>query len=233
MPDSVSTALLLGGAVIAVDPQRRIIDPGAVAVRGTEIVAVGDRAEIERQYPDAERIDLQHAVILPGLIDSHGHAGHGLTKGIADGYAGVWMGLMEEIYHRATDDEFWRAESFLSALEHIEYGVTTSLSYTGSSPRTDDPRYAVAAASGYTELGLRHIVALGPPGTPWPLMSRDLATGADIAVDLDTSLANTERAIYQLNGMSDGRISAFVAPTSLQRLAKVDPSSSSGGAFDA
>ena len=40
---------------------------------------------------------------------------------------------------------------------------------TGSSPRVDDPRYALAASTGYQELGLRHIVAAGPPsGRPWP-----------------------------------------------------------------
>jgi 5-methylthioadenosine/S-adenosylhomocysteine deaminase len=215
MQDTQATRVLVGGAVITVDDQRHVFDPGAVAIRGAIIEEVGLRDDVLRHHPAVEQIDLRHTVMLPGLIDSHGHAGHGLTKGIADGYGGVWMSLMEEIYHRAADDEFWRAESYLSALERLEYGVTTSLSITGSTPRTDDARYAVAAASGYDALGLRHIVSLGPPGSPWPLMARDLAADTDIPVDLERSLETTAEVIRLLRGSGDGRIEVFVGPSGL------------------
>src|SRR5690606_13009010 len=176
--------LLVGGAVITVDAGRRVLDPGAVAVEADTIAAVGTPGELREQFPGAEEIDLRDAAILPGLVDRHGHAGHGLTKALGDG-AGDWLDLVAEIYFRQSDTEFWRAEGFLSALEHIEYGVTTSLSMTGSAPRVDEPKYAIAASRGFAELGLRHIVALGPPNTPWPATYRDLETGREISVDLD------------------------------------------------
>lgn len=56
-----------------------------------------------------------------------------MTKGLADG-TGDWLEVVEELYFRASDEAFWRAESYLSAVERLEYGVTTSLSYTGSCP---------------------------------------------------------------------------------------------------
>ena len=208
------TQLLAGGPVITVDAERRVLDPGAVVVDGARIIAVGMLDDVREQFPDADEIDLKRAAILPGLIDSHGHAGHGLTKALGDG-ADDWLDLVAEIYFRQSDVEFWRAESSLSALEHIEFGVTTSLSMTGSMPRVDDPKYAVAAARGYADLGLRHIVALGPPGPPWPATYRDVESGKEITVDLDGMLATLGATIDQLNGAADGRISVFAGPAAL------------------
>jgi 5-methylthioadenosine/S-adenosylhomocysteine deaminase len=42
--------LLAGGTVISVDERRRIIRDGAVAIRGTDIVAVGKREQLERDF---------------------------------------------------------------------------------------------------------------------------------------------------------------------------------------
>lgn len=207
--------ILRGGAVITLDAARRVLDPGAVAVRGTRIEAVGTPDELAAAHPDARTIDLGDCVLLPGLVDTHGHAGHGLTKAIADGAGDEWLELMERLYHRSTGEEFWRAESYLSALEHLEFGVTTSLSYTGSAPRVDHPRYAVAAAAGYDALGLRHIVALGPPSAGPEWRFRDPDRGEETTVDLDGALRVTGDTIDQLHGTGDGRISVFVAPSGL------------------
>jgi cytosine/adenosine deaminase-related metal-dependent hydrolase len=154
-------------------------------------------------------------VILPGLIDSHGHAGHGLTKGIADGVGDRWTRIIGDLYAQHTGEEFWRAESFLSALEHIEYGVTTSLSMTGSAPRVDEPRYAIAAATGYAALGLRHIVAIGPPDPPWPKQYRNVETGAELRVDLDHAFQTVSDTIDRIHGSSNRRISVYVGPSGL------------------
>jgi len=49
----------------------RLIQDGAVAIRGTEIVAAGARADVD---VDAERtVALTNATLLPGLIDLHTH----------------------------------------------------------------------------------------------------------------------------------------------------------------
>jgi cytosine/adenosine deaminase-related metal-dependent hydrolase len=213
--DTVAVTVLEGGAVITIDGDRRVLDPGAVAIRGDRVIAAGERDEVRGRFPDAATIRLDHHVMLPGLVDSHGHAGHGLIKGIADGADFRWPRMIGEIYATATDEEFWRAESYLSALERLEYGVTTSLSMTGSAPRVDDPRYAVAAAAGYAALGLRHIVALGPPDPPWPQRYRDLDSGDERLVDLDRAFQTVEDTISRLHDAQDGRIAVYVAPSGL------------------
>ena len=210
--DTVTT-LMIGGAVITMNASREVLDPGAVAVQGDRIVAVGAPDALIEQFPGSRHIDLAHHVLMPGLIDTHGHAGHGMTKALDDG--NDWLDLVAQLYFQASDDEFWRAESFLSALEHLEFGVTTSLSMTGSMPRVDDARYAELAASGYAELGLRHIVALGPAIGPPPWPYTDVSTGKVHQVDLDGALATTSVAIDRLHGTHNGRISCYVGPSGL------------------
>ena len=51
-----------------------IIEEGAALARDGVIVAVGPSAEIERQAgPQAERIDADNRVVMPGFVDAHTH----------------------------------------------------------------------------------------------------------------------------------------------------------------
>jgi len=70
--------------VVTMDAQHRLIPDGAVAIRGERIVAVGTRAEIDRQFQAQHRLDRPNALIMPGLINTHTHAAMSLLRGIAD-----------------------------------------------------------------------------------------------------------------------------------------------------
>ena len=72
--------LITGGTVITMDSGRRIIEDGAVAIVNDRIAAVGPTAELRGRYRAAQEIDAKRKIIMPGLIDGHGHAGHGLLK---------------------------------------------------------------------------------------------------------------------------------------------------------
>ena len=138
---------ITGGTVITMDGERRVLPGGAVGVRDGAIVVVeADPAALD---PARETIDAGGHIVLPGIVDTHGHAGHSLTRGLGEGLdEGGWSDIVETIYFHASDIGFWEAESRLAALERLRFGVTTSVSMTGSSPRIDDARYAVAASVG-------------------------------------------------------------------------------------
>ena len=70
--------------VVTMDARHRLIDDGAVAVRGERIVGVGTRAEIDRQFQAAHRVDRPNALIMPGLVNTHAHAAMSLLRGLAD-----------------------------------------------------------------------------------------------------------------------------------------------------
>jgi cytosine/adenosine deaminase-related metal-dependent hydrolase len=136
-----------------------------------------------------------------------------LTKNLADG-SGEWIDVIGDVYCRGTGESFWRVESRLAALERLRAGVTTSLSYVGSSPRVDDPKFAAAAASGYETFGLRHVVAIGPPDG-LPVRYVDAGTDRERTVDLDDAMATARAVVEDLHGAADGRLSVAVALSSL------------------
>src|SRR3954454_36438 len=133
--------LLTGGTVVTVDEQRRILDDGAVAVDCGRVVAVGPSAEITARYQAAETIDCRGKLVLPGLIDAHGHGGHSLIKTIGTDTPSLWMRIVTPTYFHFTTPEFWYVDGQLSALERVRAGVTCGVSVIASQPRSDDPTF--------------------------------------------------------------------------------------------
>src|SRR5437588_12341783 len=65
--------IVSGGTVVTMDKERRVIEDGAVAVERGRIVAVGKRADVERQYTAREVIDARGREVVPGLINGTAH----------------------------------------------------------------------------------------------------------------------------------------------------------------
>jgi imidazolonepropionase len=57
-----------------------ILTGAAVAVDGERIAAVGPQPDLDRAYPDAERVDLGGRLLAPGFVDSHTHAIFGRAR---------------------------------------------------------------------------------------------------------------------------------------------------------
>src|SRR5438270_960089 len=76
--------IVSGGTVVTMDRERRVIEDGAVAVRGGRIVAVGKRSDVVSQYAAREAVDATGRAVIPGLINGHTHVPMTLFRGIAD-----------------------------------------------------------------------------------------------------------------------------------------------------
>jgi len=118
--------LLTAGTVVTMDEERRLISPGAVAVRGDEIVAVGPEAEITQAYEAAEVLGSEQGLIIPGLINTHTHMPMSLLRGLADDLRlDVWLyGYILPVEKQFVNPEFCYLGSLLSAAEMIRSGVT-------------------------------------------------------------------------------------------------------------
>jgi 5-methylthioadenosine/S-adenosylhomocysteine deaminase len=80
-----TVSLLITGAwVLTQNPEREVFSPGAVAIRGEEIVAVGPPADLVRRYAPDKVLDYPQGLIIPGLINAHTHAAMSLFRGLAD-----------------------------------------------------------------------------------------------------------------------------------------------------
>lgn len=70
--------------VVTLDEHHRVLAPGAVAVEGDTIVAVGSPSEVAAGYRATRLLDYPQGLILPGLINAHTHAAMSLFRGLAD-----------------------------------------------------------------------------------------------------------------------------------------------------
>jgi cytosine/adenosine deaminase-related metal-dependent hydrolase len=102
--------LIDGGYVLTMDAASTVHPDGAVAVADGRIVAVGPSAALRAQYRPRAVLDARGRAVLPGFIDTHGHAGHSLVKHIGEHLPPAgWRRLMDHIYFRGTTPAFWHA----------------------------------------------------------------------------------------------------------------------------
>ena len=119
--------IVAGGTVVTVDGARNVYNPGAVAIDGTTIVAVGPAADIAARYTAAEQINTVGSVVIPGLINTHGHAPMVIYRGLADDLR-LQEWLEKYIFPaeaKTVSREMVRAGTRLAALEMIQSGTTT------------------------------------------------------------------------------------------------------------
>jgi 5-methylthioadenosine/S-adenosylhomocysteine deaminase len=119
--------LVTGGTVVTVDTAGRVIPAGAVAIDGTDIVAVDTAENIAKQFRGRDTIDATGQIVLPGLINTHTHAPMVLYRGLADDLAlSEWLNkYIFPAEAKTVSPEFVRAGTRLAALEMIQSGTTT------------------------------------------------------------------------------------------------------------
>lgn len=119
--------LLINAVVLTMDTEMAIYEPGAVAVRGDSIAAVGPQAEIQGRFQVGEIIDCRGSVLMPGLVNAHTHVPMTLLRGLADDLRlDVWLlGFMMPVEREFVNEEFVRLGTSLACSELIRSGVTT------------------------------------------------------------------------------------------------------------
>ena len=119
--------VITNGIVVTMNPDREIVQNGAVAIDGTDIVAVAPAADISARFRGKETIDAGGQIVVPGLVNTHTHAPMVLYRGLADDLAlSEW--LEKYIFPaeaKTVSPEFVRAGTRLAALEMIQSGTTT------------------------------------------------------------------------------------------------------------
>ncbi len=125
-------SLILGGTIITMDAQRRIVRDGALATRQDKIVFVGKRQEAVNTLESTDIIHADQFIITPGLIDGHVHiTGDPLTRGYVPDE--IDAGFTEKLTrwviprfqaHTAEDE---RLSAQLQALAMLRCGTTCFL----------------------------------------------------------------------------------------------------------
>ncbi len=147
--------------VITMDARRRIIENGAIAVRGQRIVGVGTRLEIDKQFTAKQHLDRPAAILAPGLINTHTHAAMSLLRGIADDMTlQDWLTKFifpAEAKNVTADSVRWGTR--LACLEMLLSGTTTY---------TDMYYFEDVVAEASKEAGMRGVLGETIIGFPAP-----------------------------------------------------------------
>ncbi|MFN2145421.1 MAG: amidohydrolase family protein [Anaerolineales bacterium] len=118
--------LLVNAIVLTMDQEMQQFEPGAVAVRGDSILAVGLEADLKKAYPDAKTQDCSGKVLMPGLVNAHTHVPMTLLRGLADDLRlDVWLlGYMMPVEREFVSPDFVQLGTLLGCAEFIRSGVT-------------------------------------------------------------------------------------------------------------
>lgn len=146
---SAADLLVVNGLVLAMDREGTLFEDGAVAVRGSDVEAVGPTAELRARYESSatEVIDAGGGAVLPGLINLHTHGADSLFRGLVDDLPlEPWLERLWAVERAFVTPETVRLGSRLAYAEMIRGGTTTAL---------DMYFHPEAAAATAKEMGFR------------------------------------------------------------------------------
>jgi len=109
--------LIEAGFVIPVVPHAVVLEDHAVAVRGSEILAILPIAEARQRYAPAQTISRPDAALLPGLVNAHTHNPMTLLRGVADD-----LPLMEWL-----QNHIWPVEAAVIGPEFVADGMALAI----------------------------------------------------------------------------------------------------------
>jgi 5-methylthioadenosine/S-adenosylhomocysteine deaminase len=128
--EAVSVDLLVKGAtLVTMDTDRRVIENGFLAVRGDEIVAIGQdpAATFPKGLTAKETLDATGKLVIPGLINGHTHVPMVLMRGLKDDVTlDDWLRkFIFPAEARNVTEDYVHSGARLGLAEMIRSGTTT------------------------------------------------------------------------------------------------------------
>ena len=163
--------LLRGAQVVSVDPRIGDLPLGDVHIKDGKIAAVARGIEAH----DAQIIDAQHCIAMPGFVDVHWHMWNSIWRGMAHD-AVQYFGLHGLGASYKAEDHY--AAVRYAALEAINAGVTTCHNWAHGLRGFGD---AEAEMQALVDSGIRARFGYGDswPLQPQPLTRDDLERASD------------------------------------------------------
>lgn len=183
-----------------------MIEDGAVAIEGGEIVAVGKTREVEKAYGGADRVyEAGGKAVLPGFVDAHVHTSNTLIRGEGQDVPEIeWMLKTQAPFGRHMKPEHRIIGASLGVLEAVKAGTTCFGEIGGN--------MAPAAEKVFAPSGVRAHLAntineIGPGSRPDPhkpyVFFREIG---------ERKLKESIDFIEKWNGAADGRITCMFSP---------------------
>ncbi|RKR70723.1 TRZ/ATZ family hydrolase [Marinobacter nauticus] len=134
--------------LIPVEPFGVVLEHQAVILQGSRILAIVPQAEADQSYRTRETLDLNRHVVLPGLINLHGHTAMSLFRGLADD-----LPLMTWL-----NDHIWPAEGKFVSEQFVADGTRLAMAEmlrTGTTTFSDMYFFPEVTAQAAHDTGMR------------------------------------------------------------------------------
>ncbi|BFN13846.1 TRZ/ATZ family hydrolase [Marinobacter sp. RI1] len=134
--------------LIPVEPFGVVLEHQAVILQGSRILAIVPQAEADQNYRTRETLDLNQHVVLPGLINLHGHTAMSLFRGLADD-----LPLMTWL-----NDHIWPAEGKFVSEQFVADGTRLAMAEmlrTGTTTFSDMYFFPEVTAQAAHDTGMR------------------------------------------------------------------------------
>ena len=113
--------------VIPVNKDRDVLENHSIAIKDGAIIEVLPTAKAQADYSAAESVDLGDQALIPGFVNTHGHAAMALFRGMADDLE-LMTWLNDHVFpaeNKWVNFDLVKDGTTLAAAEMIRSGTTT------------------------------------------------------------------------------------------------------------
>ena len=103
--------------ILPIRPAETILEHHSIAIDKGKIVAIEPIAEATAQFSATTTLDLSNQLLMPGLINAHGHSAMSLLRGIAD----------DKPLHNWLNEDIWPAEERWVSEEFVRDGTNIAI----------------------------------------------------------------------------------------------------------
>lgn len=206
--------LLKNGTILNFNPAR--VDRNTdVVIEGNKIIAIGQ--QLSSQYPNAELVELQGKIIMPGLVCAHNHFYSSLARGILAKIepSGNFVEMLENLWwklDRALDEKLLYCSGMIGALEAIKSGTTAVIDHNSSPNFIKDSLSVLKEA--FEENGLRGILC-------YEITDRNGKTGMKDGLDESLDFANSVKDSELIEAAIGGHALFTLSDDSLKYISDV------------
>jgi len=206
----LASILVRGGTVVTMDPLRRVIEDGAVALEDGLITGVGRTDDVKPSKRPEFEIDGKGTVVVPGLVDTHIHLAQALIRGCADDTSLIdWLQKFVWPLQGNFDAQDGKASAELCMLEMIKSGTTTFLESLLHTRYGLDGIAESIETSGMRGFLSKTVMSLAGYGSEQSIMHPGMVE------DGETCLREVETYFRRWNGKANDRIRIWYGARSL------------------
>src|SRR4030042_3930294 len=103
-----------------------VIHNGAIRIIKGSIDAIGYAKDIKKKYYHDSFIELDNAIVMPGLVNAHSHIAYEAFTGQMDNYAFMeWIQMFTALKYTVLNENDFRFSAYAGALRMIKNAITT------------------------------------------------------------------------------------------------------------